>query len=68
MIERGAPEVYEYTIERDAEGNPVRDRNGDLVISFGPANHTDSGQGPLRGFRWLLLRAVPWVAGMPPFF
>jgi phosphatidylserine/phosphatidylglycerophosphate/cardiolipin synthase-like enzyme len=67
MIARGAPEVYEYTIERDADGDAVR-VNGSPVIRFGPAQHTDASEAPLRGFRWALLRAVPWLAGLPPFF
>lgn len=68
MIERGAPEVYQYAIQRGADGEPLRNRRGDPLIEFGPANHTTAGQGPIRGFRWALLRAVPWLAGLPPFF
>jgi phosphatidylserine/phosphatidylglycerophosphate/cardiolipin synthase-like enzyme len=67
MIARGAPEVYEYKIGRDAAGHPVLE-NGIPRIEFGPADHTDAGEGPLYGFRWTLLRAVPWLAGLPPFF
>jgi putative cardiolipin synthase len=68
MIERGAPDVYEYKIERGADGQPVRNALGDVVIEFGPADHTDSGEGPLYGFRWTLLRAVPWLVGLPALF
>jgi phosphatidylserine/phosphatidylglycerophosphate/cardiolipin synthase-like enzyme len=67
-IARGAPEVYQYTIERNADGDPVRTATGNVVIKFGPGQHTEASEAPLRGFRWALLRAVPWLAGLPPFF
>jgi phosphatidylserine/phosphatidylglycerophosphate/cardiolipin synthase-like enzyme len=68
MIARGAPGVYEYTIERDAEGNPVRTASGEPKIAFGPADHTDASKWPRTGFRWVPLRFVPWALGLPPFF
>lgn len=68
MIAHGPPQVYEYTIERAADGTPVRTTSGEPEIKFGPAEHTDASDEPLRGFRWTLLRAVPWLAGLPPFF
>ena len=68
MIAHGPPEAYEYTIERGADGTPVRSATGNPVIKFGPAEHTDASDAPLRGFRWTLLRAVPWLLGLPPFF
>lgn len=68
MIVSGPPLVYEYKIERDDDGEPVLDALGSPVIEFGPADHTDSGEGPLYGLRWTLLRAVPWLTGLPPFF
>jgi len=68
MIARGPPEVYEYTIERDADGQPVRSATGEPVIRFGPANRTDSSEWPRLGFRWVPLNAIPWLAGIPPLF
>jgi phosphatidylserine/phosphatidylglycerophosphate/cardiolipin synthase-like enzyme len=67
-IAQGPPAAYEYTIKRGADGNPVRTADGVPVIEFGPADHTEVAEGPLYGFRWALLRAVPWLTGLPPFF
>jgi phosphatidylserine/phosphatidylglycerophosphate/cardiolipin synthase-like enzyme len=66
MIARGAPEVYEYTIERDQDGDPVLSAGGAPVIAFGPDHHADSP--PALGTRWMLLRATPWLTGLPPLF
>jgi phosphatidylserine/phosphatidylglycerophosphate/cardiolipin synthase-like enzyme len=68
MIAMGAPVVHQYTIERAANGEPVRTATGEPVIAFGPADHTDAAELPRRGVRWTLVRTVPWLAGLPPFF
>lgn len=39
FIAVGPPQVYEYRIKRDAEGNPLRDGNGRPIVDFGPENH-----------------------------
>jgi len=68
MIARGAPEVYEYRIARDERGEPVRTPTGEVVIAFGPNDHADAMAWPRRGVRWGLVRAVPWLTGLPPLF
>lgn len=40
-VDRGAPEVVEYTIARNAAGVPLLDTDGDPVVTFGPADHAD---------------------------
>jgi phosphatidylserine/phosphatidylglycerophosphate/cardiolipin synthase-like enzyme len=68
MIARGAPQVYEYRIARDDRGEPVRTPTGEVVIAFGPSDHADGIPWPRRGVRWGLVRAVPWLSGLPPLF
>lgn len=40
-MSRGPPEVLEYTLERDADGVPRRDASQQLVVGFGPEDHSD---------------------------
>jgi hypothetical protein len=40
-MSRGPPEVLEYTLERDANGAPLRDASQQLVVGFGPEDHSD---------------------------
>ena len=68
MITAGPPRVYEYTIERDAEGRPVHTMTGEVAIGFGPGDHTDAMQWPRPGVRMAFVRAVPWLFGLPSFF
>lgn len=68
MIARGAPEVYEYTIKRDGNGDPARTPGGEVAIEFGPADHTDATGWPRPGIRWTLVRSIPRLLGLPPFF
>jgi phosphatidylserine/phosphatidylglycerophosphate/cardiolipin synthase-like enzyme len=68
MIAAGPPQVYEYTIERDAAGRPVHTATGEVAIGFGPADHTDVAQWPRPGVRVAFVRAVPWLFGLPSFF
>jgi hypothetical protein len=51
-----------------AHGEPVRTLTGEPVIALGPADHTNADEWPRPGLRFALLRAVPWLAGLPPFF
>jgi phosphatidylserine/phosphatidylglycerophosphate/cardiolipin synthase-like enzyme len=44
MIRKGAPGVHEYRIARDEQGKPKRDREGRLVIAFGPEDHSSPEQ------------------------
>ena len=39
LIDKGAPQVYQYRIKRDAKGNPAFDGSGRPVVEFGPENH-----------------------------
>ena len=39
FIDKGAPQIYEYRIMRDADGNPVFDSSNQAIIEFGPENH-----------------------------
>ncbi len=39
FIDKGAPQIYEYRIKRDADGNPVFDSSNQAIIEFGPENH-----------------------------
>jgi cardiolipin synthase C len=41
VIDQGAPTTYEYRIQRDADGAPLRDADGAPRIEFGPEQHTD---------------------------
>ena len=50
------------------DGAPVRSATGEPVVQFGPADHTDVAESSPPGFRWTLLRAVPWLARLPRFF
>jgi phosphatidylserine/phosphatidylglycerophosphate/cardiolipin synthase-like enzyme len=68
LIARGAPRVYEYRIARDEHGAPVRTPTGEVVIAFGPNDHAGAIPWPRRGVRWGLVRAVPWLSGLPPLF
>ena len=68
MIAAGPPQVYEYTIQRDADGNPVHTATGEVAIGFGPADHTDAAQWPRPGVRVAFVRTVPWLFGLPSFF
>ncbi len=40
-IEKGAPEVVEYTIKKDSNGVAIRDANGKPIPEFGPDDHAD---------------------------
>ena len=68
MIAAGPPRVYEYTIQRDAEGRPAHTMTGEVAVGFGPGDHTDAAQWPRPGVRMAFVRAVPWVFGLPSFF
>lgn len=60
FIAAGPPRVYEYRIARGAEGEPVRDRGGDLVEAYGADDH-DEVPPAVRRYRALIegLRDLP---------
>jgi putative cardiolipin synthase len=68
LINRGPPLVYEYRIERDASGNPVRDAAGKPVVAFGPKDHADPEEWRKTQLYWATLRAAEKVAGFTPLF
>jgi hypothetical protein len=67
LIAAGPPGVYEYTIARDAAGNPVRD--GDHVrVTFGPRDHCTPERWVTLGAYWTTLKAVKGFTGLSPLF
>ena len=44
LIAAGPPNVYEYRIARDKSGRPERDRDGRVVVGFGPMHHSSPDQ------------------------
>lgn len=68
LLGRGPPLVYEYRIERDAQGNAVRGEDGKPVIAFGPRNHADPAEWRKVQLYWATLRAAEKVVGFVPFF
>lgn len=68
LLTRGAPLVYEYRIQRDASGKPVRDAEGKPVVAFGPKDHADPEEWRKTQMYWTTLRAAEKVAGFTPLF
>lgn len=64
-----AEAMYEYRIQRDAQGQPMRDAAGDPLIAFGPLSH--SGRDEWIRFDFFS-RLAKWVNGCwslsPPLF
>jgi putative cardiolipin synthase len=68
IIAAGSPNVYEYTIARDGAGNPTRDADGHLRITFGPRDHCTPEQWVTLGAYWTTLKAVKEFTGFSPLF
>lgn len=68
LLQRGAPLVYEYRIERDAAGRPVRNSDGKPVVAFGPRDHSDPDSWRKIEMYWTMLRAAEKVTGFLPLF
>jgi phosphatidylserine/phosphatidylglycerophosphate/cardiolipin synthase-like enzyme len=64
-IARGAPEVYEYRIARDANGAPRRDAHGKPIVAFGPRDHCTPEEWLALAAYWTLLKAAR-TAGFSP--
>jgi hypothetical protein len=47
---------------------PRERRGGEVAIEFGPDDHIDSTGWPRPGIRWTLVRSIPRLLGLPPFF
>ncbi|OGW41128.1 MAG: hypothetical protein A2010_04375 [Nitrospirae bacterium GWD2_57_9] len=44
LIAGGPPLVYEYRIARDDQGRPRQDKKGNIMIAFGPEDHSNRDQ------------------------
>jgi cardiolipin synthase C len=60
-----APEVYEYTIERDASGAARLDATGKPIVGFGPRDHCTPEEWKELGVYWTLLKTAR-IAGFEP--
>lgn len=64
MIDQGPPVTHEYRIKRDAQGEPVRDPAGRVVVAFGPRDHVED-LDALLGF-WGRVKEVREALGARP--
>jgi hypothetical protein len=55
--------VSEYRIARDGQGRPKRDKNGDIVIAFGPEDHSSPDQWKSVQLYRAVLRVLEKVPG-----
>ncbi len=67
-LARGAPRVYEYRIQHDAHGQPLRDQRGRVQVAFGPRDHAPPDQWRKVQVYWSALRAVEKLPGFTPVF
>ena len=63
LISVGPPVVYEYRIARDGQGRPERDRDGKVVVAFGPRDHGNPDQWKTVQRYWKLLRIAKRFPG-----
>jgi cardiolipin synthase C len=68
LIDQGPPVVYEYRIERDAEGAPLRDADGAVTVAFGPTDHSDPDTWEQPPRLWRLLRLAVHLPAGPSMF
>lgn len=68
QLAAGPPLTYEYRIERDAQGRPVRGDDGAPVVAFGPADHSAPEQWPKIQVYWNMLRTAEKLTGFSPIF
>lgn len=64
LIAAGPPRVYEYRIMRDGQGRPERDSDGNVVVAFGPRDHSSPEQWKAVQRYWKLLRAAEKLPGI----
>lgn len=67
-LAQGPPELYEYQIQRDARGRPLRDADGKALVLFGPEDHSNPEEWPSAGCAWRLLRVAACLPTIPPIF
>ena len=64
----GEPKTYRYRIARDRDGTPQRDEDGELIVEFGPEDHTDvENMTKLQAYR-KSLEAADKLPGVSPYF
>ena len=68
LINAGAPTVYEYRIQRDADGRALRGADGKPLIAFGPQQHSSPENWKQVQVYWKLLQAAEQVPGFSPIF
>ncbi|MFU8817295.1 MAG: phospholipase D-like domain-containing protein [Pseudomonadales bacterium] len=68
LLRQGPPLIYEYLIERDARGRPLRDDDGEVLVAFGPADHSDPEQWQRPNLMWRLLRLAAYLPAGPNVF
>jgi cardiolipin synthase C len=68
IIEQGPPESYEYRIRRDEAGEPLRDDDGEVMVAFGPTDHSDPDAWDRPPRLWRLLRLAVHLPGGPGLF
>lgn len=67
-LAQGPPELYEYQIQRDADGRPLRDADGNVLVLFGPEDHSNPKEWPSASCGWRLLGASAHLPMIPPIF
>ncbi|HYB98902.1 MAG TPA: phosphatidylserine/phosphatidylglycerophosphate/cardiolipin synthase family protein [Candidatus Limnocylindrales bacterium] len=65
-IARGAPELFEYRIERDSAGRAVRGEDGRVAVRFGPRDHCTPEEWAALGAYWTVLKAAKDFVGFSP--
>lgn len=68
QLAAGPPAFYEYRIERAANGDPVRGKDGRPVVAFGPKDHTTPADWRKVQAYWAMLRAAEKLPGLAPLF
>ncbi|HYC55219.1 MAG TPA: phosphatidylserine/phosphatidylglycerophosphate/cardiolipin synthase family protein [Candidatus Binatia bacterium] len=66
LIASGAPQMFEYRVQRDGEGRAMRDDSGEVMIAFGPRNHCTPEQWTALAAYWAVLKAARTFAGFSP--
>jgi cardiolipin synthase C len=68
LIAAGPPHTFEYRIARDADGQPLRDADGKVVVAFGPEDHSsEEDLAAARKYR-ALIRIVRVMPGIEMLF
>lgn len=68
LLTAGAPTVYEYRVQRDAKGEPRRDKSGKPIVAFGPKDHSSPGEWKQVQLYRKALQAAERLPGVAPIF